>query len=235
VRAIPAIDLREGACVQLVGGSYDDERVRLPDPIAVAARWRAVGFTELHVVDLDAATGRGDNCVQIAELVKTGQVQIGGGVRDEAAMQRLFDLGAARVVLGTRAVEDPAWLAQMAQRYPQRIVLAADVRERCVVTRGWAERSALTIDVLLERVRDLPLAAVLVTAVHKEGLQQGTDLALFEVLAKQSRLPIIASGGITTVADLRSLQTAGCHAAVLGMSLYTGRLDAAEVTKEFAS
>ncbi|MCC7065578.1 MAG: 1-(5-phosphoribosyl)-5-[(5-phosphoribosylamino)methylideneamino] imidazole-4-carboxamide isomerase [Planctomycetes bacterium] len=235
MKAIPAIDLREGACVQLVGGRYDDERIRLPDAIAVAARWRAAGFTELHVVDLDAATGRGHNRPQIGELVRLGEVQVGGGVRDEAAIAHLLDLGAARVVLGTRAVEEPSWLVQMATRFPQRIVLAADVRERWVVTRGWAQRTELAIEALLERVGDLPLAAVLITAVHKEGLQQGTDLELFRGLTTRSRVPIAAAGGITTIEDLRALEQAGCQAAVLGMSLYTGRLDAATVSKEFAS
>ena len=235
MKAIPAIDLREGACVQLVGGRYDDERIRLPDAIAVAARWRAAGFTELHVVDLDAAIGRGHNRPQIGELVRLGEVQVGGGVRDEAAIAHLLDLGAARVVLGTRAVEEPSWLVQMATRFPQRIVLAADVRERWVVTRGWAQRTEMAIEALLERVGELPLAAVLITAVHREGLQQGTDLELFRGLATRSRVPIVAAGGITTIEDLRALEHAGCQAAVLGMSLYTGRLDATTVSKEFAS
>lgn len=235
MKAIPAIDLREGACVQLVGGSYDDERVRLPDPLQVAAQWRAAGFSTLHVVDLDAATGRGSNASVIEQLIKGGDVQVGGGVRDEATIERWLGLGAARVVVGTRGVEDPAWLERVAARFPERVVLAADVRGRSVVTRGWATQTSLDVGGLLARVASLPLAGVLVTAVHVEGQLQGTDVALFTDVVAKTRLPVIASGGVTTADDLRSLQSTGCRAAVIGMALYTGRLDAPATAQEFSS
>ncbi|MDP3504863.1 MAG: 1-(5-phosphoribosyl)-5-[(5-phosphoribosylamino)methylideneamino] imidazole-4-carboxamide isomerase [Myxococcales bacterium] len=235
MKAIPAIDLREGACVQLVGGSYDDERVRLPDPLQVAQQWRAAGFSTLHVVDLDAATGRGSNASVIEQLIRGGDVQVGGGVRDEATIERWLGLGAARVVVGTRGVEDPAWLERVAARFPERVVLAADVRGRSVVTRGWATQTSLDVGGLLARVASLPLAGVLVTAVHVEGQLQGTDVALFTDVVAKTRLPVIASGGVTTADDLRSLQTTGCRAAVIGMALYTGRLDALATAQEFSS
>jgi phosphoribosylformimino-5-aminoimidazole carboxamide ribotide isomerase len=235
MKAIPAIDLREGACVQLVGGSYDNERVRLPDPLQVAERWRAAGFTSLHVVDLDAATGRGSNAFIIEQLLKTGEAQVGGGVRDEATIERWLGLGAARVVVGTRGVEEPAWLERVATRFPQRVVLAADVRGRAVVTRGWEKETSLDVRGLLSRVASLPLAGVLVTAVHVEGQLLGTDVALFRDVVAATRLPVIASGGVTTPDDLRSLHTTGCHAAVIGMALYTGRLDAPAIAQEFCS
>jgi phosphoribosylformimino-5-aminoimidazole carboxamide ribotide isomerase len=235
MKALPAIDLREGACVQLVGGSYDEERVRLPDVASVAARWRAAGFSMLHVVDLDAATGRGSNADLIASLVKTSgcEVQVGGGVRDDEAVKRLLDLGVAKVVVGTRAIEDPAWLERIAATWPQRIVLAADVKDRAVVTRGWAASSALDLSTLLARVSTVPLGGVLVTAVHVEGQQQGTDAQLFREAVAATRLPLIASGGVTTLEDLRMLDGIGCSAAVIGMALYTGRLDALATAKEF--
>jgi phosphoribosylformimino-5-aminoimidazole carboxamide ribotide isomerase len=137
---IPAVDLREGACVQLVGGEYDAERVRLEDPLAVAQGWARLGFTRLHVVDLDAATGRGSNAELVREIMRDcGMVvQVGGGVRDEERVERLLDDGASAVVVGTRAIEDPDWLAEMAERYPGELIVAADVRDRRVVTRGWA-------------------------------------------------------------------------------------------------
>lgn len=235
MKAIPAIDLREGACVQLVGGSYDDERVRLPDPLQVAERWRSAGFSSLHVVDLDAATGRGSNAAVIERLVSTGDVQVGGGVRDEATIARWLELGASRVVVGTRGVEDPAWLERVTARFPQRVVLAADVRGRSVVTRGWATQTSLELGTLLARVSALPLAGVLVTAVHVEGQLQGTDVALFTDVVAATKLPVIASGGVTTADDLRSLHTTGCRAAVIGMALYTGRLDAPAIAQEFSS
>jgi phosphoribosylformimino-5-aminoimidazole carboxamide ribotide isomerase len=138
-------------------------------------------------------------------------------------------------VVGTRGIEDAAWLERLATRFDHRIVLAADVRQRQVVTRGWATQTALDIGTLLSRVNDLPLAGVLVTAVHLEGQLQGTDLELFADVVKRTSIPLIASGGVTTLDDLRALQTTGARAAVIGMALYTGRLDALATAQEFSS
>jgi phosphoribosylformimino-5-aminoimidazole carboxamide ribotide isomerase len=142
MKAIPAIDLREGACVQLVGGSYDDERVRLPDPLNVAEQWRAAGFSTFHVVDLDAATGRGSNASVIEQLIKGGDVQVGGGVRDEATIERWLGLGAARVVVGTRGVEDQAWLVGGAASGRTRPLpqLPATLRDRTNGRGHWRRR-----------------------------------------------------------------------------------------------
>jgi phosphoribosylformimino-5-aminoimidazole carboxamide ribotide isomerase len=234
VIALPAIDLREGACVQLVGGEYGAERVRLPDPLAVAQRWRQAGFRALHVVDLDAATGCGSNAGILEALATSGcELQIGGGLRDEAAVARLLGLGAARVVVGTRGIEDPAWLERLAASYPGRIVLAADVRGRRLLTRGWASSSPLDLLALLERVAPLPLAGVLVTAVHLEGQLNGIDAPLMREVVNQCAQPVIASGGVSSREDLRALAALGCAAAVIGMALYTRRLDAAATAREF--
>ena len=233
--AIPAVDLRDGACVQLVGGEYAAERIRLPDPIAVAMDWEAKGFQALHVVDLDAATGRGNNRRVIEQLLDRTDltVQVGGGVRDRDDITRLLDAGATYVVVGTRALEDEDWLREMADDFPEQLIVAADVRERKIVTRGWTRTMHLDIDEAMERFSQLPLAGVLVTAVHKEGLMQGADLALMEDVAESTSLPVIASGGIATDADLRLLADRGIAAAVLGMALYTGALDASAIAEEF--
>jgi len=235
VIVLPAIDLREGACVQLVGGSYDAERIRLPDPVAVSARWAGFGFPELHVVDLDAATGRGDNHEVVAALIgrALARVQIGGGMGDAERAQAMLTLGADRIVVGTRGIEDPAWLDQLAREHPGRIVLAADVREREVVTRGWQSRSGRSIMAVLERVDAMRLSGVLVTAVHQEGRLAGPDVELVREVCAATRLPVQASGGIRSVADLRALAQAGAARAVVGMALYTGALDPEAVAKEF--
>lgn len=235
--AIPAVDLREGACVQLVGGDVAAERVRLPDPAAVARRWRDAGFRALHVVDLDAAFDRGNNQPAIEQILALQDlaVSVGGGVRDLVRAATLLRAGAARVVVGTRAVEDPEWLAALTEAWPGRIIVAADVRDRTVVTRGWATTSGVLVGDLLARIAALPLAGVLVTAVHQEGRLAGPDVALVAECARVSRHPCIASGGITTLEDLRALADAGAAAAVLGMALYTGRLDPDTVAKEFAA
>ncbi len=234
---IPAVDLRGGHCVQLVGGDYDDERVRLDDPAGVAREWARIGFSRLHVVDLDAATGRGSNGPFIREILReaTVPVQVGGGIRDEAQIDRLLGDGATWVVVGTRAIEDEDWRVEMALRFPGRLVVAADVRERKVVTRGWAETSRLDVIDFVESLSALPLAGVLVTAVHKEGRMEGTDLPLMDDVADASAWPVFASGGVSTTDDLRALEHRGLAGAVLGMALYTGALDARRTAEEFGA
>jgi len=233
--AVPAIDLRDGACVQLVGGEYADERVRLADPVAVAQAWAEQGFQQLHVVDLDAATGRGSNADVVRDILDLGlaDVQVGGGVRDERDIDLLLDRGASRVVVGTRALEEMDWLEEMAGAFPGRLMVAADVRERRVVTRGWSRTLPLAILDAVEEINDLPLAGLLVTAVHLEGQLRGTDLPLMEDVAELARVPVYASGGVSTVHDLRALADRGLYAAVIGMALYTGALDARGVAEEF--
>jgi phosphoribosylformimino-5-aminoimidazole carboxamide ribotide isomerase len=235
VIAIPAVDLRDGACVQLVGGQYSAEKIRLPDPLAVARDWEAVGFQSLHIVDLDAATGRGHNKRVIERLLDHTEldVQVGGGIRDADGIEWLIAAGAARVVIGTRALEDEDWLAEMADEHPYRLVVAADVRDRMIVTRGWTRTMHLDIDDAMERLSQLPLAGVLITAVHKEGLMQGADLSLMEDAAESTALPVMASGGIASEIDLRLLADRRVAAAILGMALYTGTLDARAVAAEF--
>ena len=235
--AIPAVDIRDGACVQLVGGSYDAERIRIPDPAGVARAWTDAGFTRLHVVDLDAATGRGSNDRIVRDLIGLSDilVQVGGGLRSEDAIARLLEDGAEYVVVGTRAIEEPEWLHGIATQFPGEIIVAADVRERRVVTHGWEKTQRRDVLDVIEDLNDSPLAAVLVTAVHMEGQMRGTDLFLMEDVAEQSDWPVIASGGIATMNDLRALADRGIAGAVIGMALYTGALDARAVAGEFAA
>jgi phosphoribosylformimino-5-aminoimidazole carboxamide ribotide isomerase len=236
VIVIPAVDLRDGTCVQLVGGQPEQEMLRLDNPVEVAQSWARLGFDWLHVVDLDAAMGQGDNVELVHEILRDvdAEIQVGGGIRQTEDIDRLLDQGAKRVVVGTRALEEPGWLEEIATAFPGELVVAADVRERRVVTRGWAR--TLTRDVLsvVEELNELPLAGVLVTAVHREGKLGGTDLFLMEDVAEASTHPVIASGGITTLAELRGLAEGGVLAAVVGMALYTGALDARMVVEEFA-
>lgn len=233
--AIPAIDLRDGRCVQLVGGDYAKEAVRLDDPLEVARTWVTAGFTRLHVVDLDAATGRGRNRDLVRDLLGYAGVPIhvGGGVRDEDAVESLLEDGADRIVIGTRGVEDPRWLEEQADRHPGRLVLAADVRGRRVVTRGWAKETSRDVLDVIHELRDLPLAGLLVTAVQQEGKMQGTDLALMADVVDVSPWAVIASGGVGSMQDLRALEDRGVNAVVLGMALYTDALDPRVVAEEF--
>jgi phosphoribosylformimino-5-aminoimidazole carboxamide ribotide isomerase len=188
------------------------------------------------VVDLDAALGKGSNEAAIARLLNHEPgltFTVGGGVRDTARVEAVLALGASFAVVGTRAIEDTAWLATVAERFPGRVVVAADVRGREVVTRGWTAGSARDIGQVLTALAPLPLGGLLVTAVHKEGQMEGVDLPLMEEVARTSRHPLYASGGVTTVEDLRALGRIGAYGAVIGMALYTGKLEAREVAREF--
>ncbi len=233
--AIPAVDLRGGACVQLVGGSYEHERIRLDDPLGVARSWMSHGFRRLHIVDLDAATGRGSNEDIVRDILRERMmdVQVGGGVRSGETIERLLSDGAHRVVVGTRALEEMEWLAEMASLFPNELIVAADVRDRRVVTRGWSRTLPRDILDAVAELNELPLGGLLVTAVHKEGQLRGTDLPLMEDVAELSEAPVIGSGGVTTMDDLRALADRGVAGAVIGMALYTGALDPRVVADEF--
>jgi phosphoribosylformimino-5-aminoimidazole carboxamide ribotide isomerase len=235
VLVMPAIDLREGACVQLVGGSYAEERVREPDPVRVAARWRDAGFTRLHVVDLDAATGVGRNDAVVRSLlgVEGLDVQVGGGLRSTDALERALDAGAVAAVVGTRALEDPSWIREAADRWPFRLVAAVDVRDGRPVVRGWTRAAALELDDALDALDELPLAALLVTCVDVEGRMAGPDFGTLERVRARTSLPLVASGGITTLDDLRDLRAMDVWGAVVGMALYTGTLDPRAAAEEF--
>lgn len=231
-----AIDLRDGKAVQLIGGRPDRQKVALPDPAAVAQRWIDAGFGALHVVDLDAALGSGDNRAFIAEIleVSTVPVQVGGGVRDEAAVADLLAAGAQRVVVGTRAIQDDEWRASTARRFPKKLVVAADVRDGFVTTHGWTRQTQVDVYSFVRELAGEPIAAILITDVSREGRMVGVDVAMFEALVDVSANPVIASGGIRDMGDLRALAQAGVAGAVLGMSLYTGAIDPMAAAAEFS-
>ncbi|MEP6833354.1 MAG: 1-(5-phosphoribosyl)-5-[(5-phosphoribosylamino)methylideneamino]imidazole-4-carboxamide isomerase [Gemmatimonas sp.] len=235
--AIPAVDLRDGACVQLVGGEYAKEKVRLPDPASVARDWASQGFQRLHVVDLDAATGKGNNSKIVREILRESSVpvQVGGGIRNEDQIERLLDDGATYVIVGTRAVEDESWLAEVSDKFPHQLIVAADVRERRIVTRGWTKTLSQNVVHFVEGLAELPLAGILVTAVHKEGLLQGPDLLLMEDVTEASAWAVQASGGVSSFDDLRALEHRGLAGAVLGMALYTGLMEPRRIAEEFGA
>jgi phosphoribosylformimino-5-aminoimidazole carboxamide ribotide isomerase len=196
-----------------------------------------MGFTTLHVVDLDAALSLGHNRPAILEIAAaTGaSLQVGGGVRDEANLEDLLALGASRVIVGTRALDDPAWLEAVATRHPDRILVAADVRHGSVLRKGWTESTGTPVEEALDRLQPLPLAGILCTDVAREGRMNGIDLPAASAIIARSPHPAWISGGITTLDELRSLDRAGAAGAVLGMALYTGVLSAANVAKEFGA
>jgi phosphoribosylformimino-5-aminoimidazole carboxamide ribotide isomerase len=236
VIAIPALDLRGGACVQLAAGSYDEEVIRIPDPVGVAIAWRQYGFRHLHLVDLDAVAGRGNNSVEIqAILAGTDvEVQVGGGIKSRDSIHQFLADGAQRVVIGTRALEDFDWLMDMSTDFPGCIIVAADVRDRKVLSHGWTRIQPMLVLDLVEDLNGLPLAGVLVTAVHREEAMRGTDLPLMEDIADAAEFPVFASGGLGSIGDLRALADRGVAAAIIGMGLYSGAMDPWAVADEFS-
>lgn len=232
---IPAVDIRDGACVQPVGGGQARELPGLPDPVSVARAWAELGFRRLHVGDVDAALGRAANTRVVHDILwdDPAEIQVGGGIRSADRVEELVDDGAASVVVGSRAIEEPEWLAATADQFPGRLIVAVDVRERRVVTRGWERTLARDV---LDVVRELnahPLGGVLVTAMHREGRMRGTDLPLMEDVADVSDCSVFASGGVSSINELRSLADRGVAGAVLGAALYAGLLDINLVAWEF--
>ena len=229
-----AVDIREGRCVQLVGGDPEAERVSLPSPADAAQQWRAAGFTHLHVVDLDAALGSGSNRALVREMFDIApDVQVGGGVRSTQAVADLIDAGASRVIVGTRALAEPEWLERTSSTFPGRIVAAADVREGFIVVKGWTEASRHSLPTALSLWEALPLGGVLVTDVSREGRLQGLDPDVAALARRSTRHPLWLAGGIGGIEDLRVANHAGADAVVLGMSLYTNAFDLSRVWSEF--
>ena len=231
----PAVDLRGGRCVQLVGGSLEEERVSLPDPVAVTGQWWVKGFKTLHLVDLDAAMGTGDNLDLLRVLLTTSpaETQVGGGIRDEARANALLEAGADRIVVGTRALDDPTWLRVLADRHPGRIVVAADTREGMVLRKGWTESTGLRVEEFLGTLAELPLAGVLATDVGREGRMEGIDRDNVRATVEASPHPVWVSGGITTMDELAWIEEVGAHGAVLGMALYTETLNPKTVARRW--
>ena len=235
--AAPAVDLREGRCVQLVGGRPEDERVSVADPVGQAKAWWDMGFETLHIVDLDAALSLGDNRALIREVIRgtPATVQVGGGVRDTADVEALLGLGVRRVIIGTRAIDDPAWLAGLTEEYPDRVMVAADIRNGVVVRKGWTEDTGIPVLDLLARLDPLPIGGILCTDVSREGRMQGIDLPGAEAVVAGSRHPVWISGGITTMDELHALNRAGAAGTVLGMALYTETIPPTSVAKDYGS
>ncbi len=222
--------------MQIAADSYDKELLRIPDPAGVARAWRQYGFHHLHVVDLDGVAGRGNNAGEIQAILAAtdAEVQIGGGIRSEATIDQMLSDGAQRVVIGTRALEDPDWLIDVSTAFPGCIVVAADVRDRKILSHGWTRTHSKPVLDLIDELNGLPLAGVLVTAVHREEAMGGPDLPLLEDVAEAAAFPVFASGGLGSLNDLRALADRGVAAAIVGMALYTGAMDPRVVAEEFA-
>lgn len=234
----PAIDVREGQCVQLVGGSYDNELLRIANPVAVAHDWIDKGFTNLHIIDLDRATGRGSNISTVKSIAKiahensTVDIRVGGGIRTANDIEEILTSGAHTVVVGTQGIRDPAWFKDCVHRYPEQLYIALEVDQRQVRVSGWQESSEQTLEELIAQFNDLDVAGIFVTAIHVEGRREGTDLDLFRYIRSLTNHDVVASGGVTTLDDVKALEAAGINDVVLGAAIYTHQDLARELQEE---
>lgn len=227
MRIIPAVDILDHRVVQLVGGVPGTEQVTLPDPLTVAADWECKGAKRLHIIDLDSALGRGHNAQSIRRIIGNAKVpvQVGGGIRSTEVAEYFLDCGADRVIAGTKGLKDPAWLSSMASKHPKRMVLAMDMKAGRIQMHGWKEDSPLELREVFASIADVPLAGVLFTNVDVEGQARGIDqAAVLDFISKCPHLTIV-SGGVTDERDVEALERMGVEEAVVGLSLYTGKLN----------
>jgi phosphoribosylformimino-5-aminoimidazole carboxamide ribotide isomerase len=230
----PAIDLKDGLCVRLEQGDMARATVFHRDPAAQAQAFEAQGFEYLHIVDLDGAfAGKPVNVAAVERILEVTSipVQLGGGIRDLATIENWLDKGVTRVVIGTAAVRDPVLVAKAAELYPARLAVALDARGGMVAVEGWAETSELSALDIAKRFEDVGVAALVYTDISRDGLLKGLNLDATIELAERVSIPVIASGGLASIADVKALlqpRARKLAGAIAGRALYDGRLDAAE-------
>jgi phosphoribosylformimino-5-aminoimidazole carboxamide ribotide isomerase len=223
----PAIDLRGGKCVRLRQGDYSQETVYGDDPAQVAIRWVAEGATCLHLVDLDGARdGSSANLDAVAAILAAVSIpcQLGGGIRDEAAIQRLLNMGLTRLVIGTRALKEPDWFRRVASRFPSQLALGIDAKGGYVATDGWLQTSATSAIELAQQFAGEPLAAIIYTDISRDGMLQGPNFEAMEQMNAAVESDVIASGGVTRADDVRRLAELDLAGCIIGRALYEGTL-----------
>ncbi|ACK73304.1 phosphoribosylformimino-5-aminoimidazole carboxamide ribotide isomerase [Gloeothece citriformis PCC 7424] len=234
MEVIPAIDLLDGRCVRLYQGDYQQSQVFSENPVEVARQWVEQGANRLHLVDLDGAkAGKPVNLSAIEAIVRAVSipVQVGGGLRDRSSVAQLLNLGVNRVILGTIAVENPQLVQQLSQEFPGQIVVGIDAREGKVATRGWLETSEVQATELAQNMAHLGVAAIIYTDIHRDGTLKGPNIPALRELATAVNVPVIASGGVSSLTDLLSLlalEPSGVTGVIVGRALYTGEVDLSE-------
>lgn len=233
----PAIDLIGGCAVRLVKGDYAQKTVYSDNPAEVAKSFAAAGAKYLHVVDLEGAKDGGTpNLETIQNIVEKGGllVEVGGGIRSEEVIKKYLDAGVFRVILGTAAVQNPVFLEEMVQKYGEKIAVGVDIKDGMVAIKGWTEVSAESCFDFCEKLQKIGVKTIICTDISKDGLLSGTNLELYKELSEKFSVDIVASGGVTTLDDVKKLADMGMYGAILGKALYTGNIDlkaAVELTK----
>ncbi len=235
---IPAIDLKDGECVRLRQGLMEDSTVFSADPVAVARRWVEAGCRRLHLVDLNGAFAgepvNGAVVTAIAAAHPGLPIQIGGGIRDLETIEHYVRAGVSYVIIGTKAVKEPAFVGEACRAFPGRIIVGLDAKEGLVATDGWAEVSSVRATELAKQLENDGVAAIVYTDIARDGMMQGVNVEATVAMAQASSIPVIASGGITNLDDIRALcavADAGIAGAITGRAIYEGTLDVAEAQR----
>ena len=229
---IPAIDLRGGRAVRLLQGDPASETTYAADPVEVAVRFQGEGARRLHVVDLDAALGEGNNRERVEAICRAVQVpvQVGGGIRTQDDINELLEAGAARVILGTTAAADPSFVRRAVEEHAESIVVAVDVRGGHVMVRGWKEEGP-TLEDAVPALEEAGAPRYLITSIARDGTLKGPDMKLYEHVLGLTATPLIASGGVRDADDVWALRDLGCEAVVTGKALYEKTLKLAQVIR----
>jgi len=223
----PAIDLRGGKCVRLSQGDYDRETIYGDDPAHMARQFVAAGAQCLHLVDLDGAkagTSANLNAVRAILAAVNVPCELGGGIRDETAIERLLALGLTRLVIGTRALKEPDWFRAVAQQFPGKLALGIDAKNGRVATHGWLETSEVAAIDLARELSSAPIAAIIYTDISRDGMLQGVNLPAMAEMKAAVNVPVIASGGVTTAKDVADLAHLGMDGCIIGRALYEGTI-----------
>lgn len=237
MEVIPAIDLLDGKCVRLYQGNYDRASIFNDNPVEVARQWAEQGATRLHVVDLDGAKAGKSVNLSVIEAIATAieiPVQVGGGLRDRAGVAKLLDTGVQRAILGTVAVEKPELVTQLCNEFPEQIVVGIDARNGMVATRGWIETSEVAATDLAQRMAQQGAAAIIYTDIHRDGTLSGPNMDALRELAESIDIPVIASGGVSSLTDLLSLlslEPIGVTGVIVGKAIYTGDVSLKEAVR----
>ncbi len=224
---IPAIDLRDGKCVRLIQGQYHRQITYQNDPVRQAREFSSAGAQWLHIVDLDGAkVGRPVNTDTISAIAALEQfkIEVGGGLRDEASIKQLLDIGVERVIIGTKAVSDFGWFSRMAEKFSGKIVLGLDARGSTVATHGWTQDGPQHLLEFAAEAAKLPLAAIIYTDITKDGMMTGPNFERTKALVQAVDVPVIGSGGVGELSDIKKLAELGAEAVIIGRSLYEGTL-----------
>jgi phosphoribosylformimino-5-aminoimidazole carboxamide ribotide isomerase len=235
---IPAIDLKDGQCVRLRQGLMEDSTVFSDEPVAMARRWVEAGCRRLHLVDLNGAFAgepvNGEVVTAIAAAYPDLPIQIGGGIRSLETIEHYVRAGVSYVIIGTRAVKEPAFVAEACAAFPGKVIVGLDAKDGLVATDGWAEVSAIKATDLARRFESDGVAAIVYTDIARDGMMQGVNVEATVAMARASTIPVIASGGITNLDDIRALKVVaaqGICGAITGRAIYEGTLDVAEAQR----